>query len=88
MYKKTIFYFKVVKHWSRYPREVVEAPSLEVLSSHLDTVLSHSAVADPALSTFSLTQLQSCLPASTVCHSICALSSLPMKFIKELCDAK
>ena len=30
---------RVTKHWHRFPREVVHSLSLEILKSHLDTVL-------------------------------------------------
>ncbi|KFP14329.1 hypothetical protein Z169_07292, partial [Egretta garzetta] len=39
--RKTFFTMRVVKHWNRLPREVVEAPSLEAFSARLDRALSN-----------------------------------------------
>ncbi|KAK4826829.1 hypothetical protein QYF61_011637 [Mycteria americana] len=37
--RKNLFTKKVVKHWNRLPREVVESPSLGVFQRHVDVVL-------------------------------------------------
>ncbi|KFV46867.1 hypothetical protein N341_11237, partial [Tyto alba] len=37
--RKTFFMMRVVKHWHRLPREVVNAPSLEIFKVKLEEAL-------------------------------------------------
>jgi len=39
--RKKCFTMRVVKHWHRLPREVVDAPSLEIFKARLDGALSN-----------------------------------------------
>ncbi|KFQ97000.1 hypothetical protein Y956_09188, partial [Nipponia nippon] len=39
--RKKFFTMRVVKHWNRLPREVVDAPSLEAVKARLDGALSN-----------------------------------------------
>ena len=39
--RKHFFTERVVKHWNRLPREVVDAPSLSVFKRHLDNALNN-----------------------------------------------
>jgi len=37
--RKNFFPLRVMEHWTRLPREVVESPSLEIFKTRLDAVL-------------------------------------------------
>jgi len=37
--RKNFFPLRVMEHWNRLSREVVESPSLEIFKTHLDKVL-------------------------------------------------
>jgi len=39
--RKKFFTVRVVKHWNKFPREAVEAPSLETFKVRLDGTLSN-----------------------------------------------
>ncbi|KFV49577.1 hypothetical protein N341_09299, partial [Tyto alba] len=39
--RKKLFMIRVLKHWNRLPREVVDAPSLETFKARLDGALSN-----------------------------------------------
>ncbi|KFQ85354.1 hypothetical protein N337_03536, partial [Phoenicopterus ruber ruber] len=39
--RKTFFMMRVARHWNRFPREIVDAPSLDVFDIMLEGALSN-----------------------------------------------
>ena len=37
--QKNFFMVRVLEHWNRLPREVMESPSMEIFKTHLDAYL-------------------------------------------------
>ena len=37
--QKNFFMIRVMEHWNRLPREIVEYPSMEIFKTHLDACL-------------------------------------------------
>jgi len=37
--RKNFFTLRMMEHWNRLPREIVESPSLEIFKTRLDEVL-------------------------------------------------
>jgi len=38
-HQKTLFVVMLIKHWHRFPREIVESPSFQIFKSHVNMVL-------------------------------------------------
>jgi len=59
----------VVKHWNRLPREVVDAPSLEIFNTRLDGALSNLVwwkMSLPMAGELELDGLERSLPTKTI----------------------
>ena len=79
--KKLFFSVRVVKHWSRLPRDIVESPFVNILKTQQDTVLDSVLRLTFLSSGVGLEDLKRSIPNSTVlwfsilCYSIMYLLS-------------
>lgn len=60
--KANTFSLRVITHWNRFPRVVMESAPLETLETHLDISASNAVCADPGLRKVSLSYMMSAGP--------------------------
>ncbi|KAK4810806.1 hypothetical protein QYF61_008778 [Mycteria americana] len=64
-FRKHFFTERVVKHWNRLPREVVNAPCLSVFKRHLDNALNNMTAVHEEPTTLEQIFLMDCSPSRT-----------------------